>query len=47
MAKRINQTRPFVANNNPIDYSNYKLKRRMQRTNEEHSSEMKLKSICA
>jgi hypothetical protein len=44
MAKRINRTRPFVGNTRPIDYSNYKLKRKMERTNEEYSFEQKHRS---
>lgn len=44
MAKRIDRTRPFISNTRPVDRSNYKLKRRMQRANEEKSSDLKLKS---
>ena len=41
MVKRLNRAKPFISNKRPIDYSNYKLKRRMERTNETRSSEIK------
>jgi hypothetical protein len=44
IVKRLNGTKPFVSNSRPMDPSNYKLKRRMQRNNEEQNEELKDRS---
>lgn len=44
MAKRINGVKPFINDKRPVDYTNFKLKRKMERANESHSSNVNLKS---
>lgn len=44
MVKRLNKIRPFVANTRPLDTTSYKLKRSMQRTNEQQNARLKHQS---
>lgn len=44
MVKRLNKTRPFVANSRPLDTTSYKLKRTMQRANEQQNARLKQQS---
>lgn len=44
MVKRLNKIRPFVANTRPLDTTSYKLKRSMQRANEQQNARLKHQS---
>jgi len=44
MSKRINRIKPFINDKRPIDYTNYKLKRKMERSNESNSGKVNQKS---
>lgn len=44
LVKRLNKIKPFVANTRPLDTTSYKLKRTMQRANEQQNSRLKQQS---
>jgi hypothetical protein len=45
--KRLNKIKPFISSTRPLEPSSYKLKRRMQRVNEEQNNDLKDDSTSA